>query len=101
MSRAVVAIVLMWSLIAPAWAAELRDPFMFGSRTGEGQGTGPVLNGIVWDPTRPVALVGDEAVAVGDHIAGWQVVVIQQDGIMIQRGEQREFIPPGSPLPTE
>ena len=74
---------------------------MFGPRT-EAEALGaPNLIGILWDPTHPLAIIGEQMVAVGDRIADWHVVEIQQDGIVVQRGERRAFIAPGNPLPND
>ena len=82
-------------------AEELRDPFMFGPRGEAAVESGPTLVGVLWDPTHPLAIVGEQTLAVGDAIAEWQVVEIQQDGIVVQRADRREFIPLGTPLPNE
>jgi hypothetical protein len=95
---------MAWALAAsPAAAAEaLRDPFVFGSRkTTEPVVARLVLNGILWDATRPLAIVGGEAVAVGDTVGGWQVTAIQPNRIVIQRGKRREVLDPGAALPAE
>ena len=82
-------------------AEELRDPFTFGPRTDVESKAGPMLVGVLWDPTHPLAMVGEQAVAVGDHIGAWEVVEIQQGGMVVQHGERRELVAPGNPLPSE
>ena len=82
-------------------AEPLRDPFTFGPREREGAHAQPMLAGIMWDPAHPMALLGDELVAVDDEIAGWKVVEIREDGITVQRDTRREFITSGSPLPAD
>ena len=79
--------------------AELRDPFTFGPREGEAQHPQQTLIGILWDAARPLAIFGEELVAVGDVVAGWRVIEIKQEGVVIQRDEHREFITPGNHLP--
>lgn len=103
---------LIWSAVAwmslhAGWqsqvaAAELRDPFLFGPRAQQGtEPLGPILVGVFWDATQPLAMVGEEAVAVGGRVGGWQIVRIQPDGILIQRGDRREFLTTGSPFPAD
>ena len=79
-----------------AGAEELRDPFTFGPRSGEGV---PVLGGILWDASHPMAMVGDREVTIGEVVVGWQVVEIRQDGIVIQRGTEQEVVQPGEVFP--
>ena len=80
-------------------AEEWRDPFTFGPRRDVVEPTGFILLGVLWDATHPVAIIGEETVGVGDSVAGWQVIEIQQNGIMVQRSERKEFITPGESLP--
>ena len=83
------------------YAEELRDPFTFGPRRDVVKQTGLILLGVLWDATHPLAIIGDETVGVGDSIAGWQVVEIQQNGVGVQRGERKEFIALGQSLPSD
>ena len=50
-------------------AEDLRDPFMFGPRTEVAAQTGPSLIGVIWDATQPLAIVGEQTVALGDRVA--------------------------------
>jgi len=86
-----------------ARAEELRDPFTFGPRqeTAQQMTTGPVLMGVLWDATKPLAILGDETVGVGDVVAEWRVVEIRPNGIVVQRGERQAFVAPGSNLPSD
>lgn len=99
--------VVFTSLLAPDGRAEeeLRDPFAFGPRVEAVnrvvKPAGAMLMGILWDATRPLAIVGEETVAVGDTVAGWQVVQILEGHIVIQRGERRATIPPGGSIPVD
>ena len=81
-------------------AEELRDPFTFGPRRDAVEPSGFVLLGVLWDATRPMAIIGEENVGVGDSVAGWQVIEIMQNGVIVQRGERKEFITPGQSLPS-
>lgn len=100
--RALVLVTGFWLLVTGVRAETLRDPFMFGSRQG-GTAEGPemVLMGVLWDATRPLAIVGDQEVGVGDQVADWQVVEIQENGIIVQRGDRRETVALGNSLPTD
>ena len=82
-------------------AAEPRDPFMFGPRAESAEPSGPVLTDILWDAAQPLAMVGEETVGVGGQVAGWKMAEIRPDGIVIQRGDRREFITPGTPFPLD
>ncbi len=84
---------------AALYAEELRDPFVFGSRAPTTTQSRPMLIGILWDATKPLAMLGEQTVAVGDTIEGWQIIAIEQDGIHLQRGDERAFVTTGHPLP--
>ena len=81
-------------------AETLRDPFTFGPREGTAEGPEMVLMGVLWDAAHPLAMLGDEAVGIGDRVADWQVVEIRQDGIVIQRGDRREVVSIGKSIPA-
>ena len=88
--------------VRPIDAEELRDPFTFGPRESVvTPQVGPVVMGILWDATKPLAMVGDEPVGIGDLVGGWQVAEIRQNGIVVQRGARREFVSIGDGLPTD
>ncbi len=85
-----------------AQAEELRDPFVFGSRTDEAAtSAGPTLIGILWDVAHPLAMIGEETVGVGNTIGAWRVVDIKPDEITLQRGDRREILHPGDGLPRD
>ena len=81
------------------YAEELRDPFTFGARTSTATQSRPMLIGILWDATHPLAMIGEQTVAVGDTVESWQVIAIEQDGIQLERGDAHEFVTTGHPLP--
>ena len=88
--------------VMPVCAEELRDPFMFGPGAGGVMRQGELmLMGVLWDAARPLAIVGDEPVEVGTLVAGWQIVEIQQSGIVVQRGDRQEFVAIGNSLPSD
>ncbi len=80
-------------------AAQERDPFVFGPRMGAVEQSGLVFVGILWDATRPLAIIGEATVATGDAVGEWHVVDIRPDGIIIQSGEHRERLIPGDAIP--
>ncbi|PIQ83228.1 MAG: hypothetical protein COV75_08845 [Candidatus Omnitrophica bacterium CG11_big_fil_rev_8_21_14_0_20_63_9] len=84
----------------PTQAQELRDPFVFGPRS-ESQAGMAMLIGVLWDATKPLAMVGEATVQVGDFVDGWRVVEIRQDGIVLEQGTRQEFIATGTAIPTD
>lgn len=45
-----------------------------------------VLNGILWDPKAPSAIINNRVVGVGEHLNGWEVVEIQKDKVILSDG---------------
>lgn len=97
--RIAAALGVAW-LSSQAQAQELRDPFVFGPRSGSQAGAA-MLIGVLWDATKPLAIVGEATVQVGDVVDGWRVVEIRQDGIVLEQGARQEFIAPGTLIPLE
>ena len=79
----------------------LRDPFEFGSRGAPQVTAGPVLTGILWDTTRPMAVIEGEPVLVGQRVRGWEVLGIYPDHIVLERGSQQVTLTPGDALPSD
>ena len=86
-------------MVGGAQAEELRDPFTFGPRTSATSQSRPMLIGILWDATHPLAIVGEQTVAVGEMLESWQIIAIEPDGIRLQRGQQQQVVTTGHPLP--
>lgn len=83
-------------------AGELRDPFVFGAVEHRIEvGTNPALTGILWDAKSPLAMFNGEPVVLGQTVAGWQVVEIHPDSVVIQRGQRRETLVSGSSMPSD
>ena len=97
----VVLVACCLSLVAEVHAETLRDPFVFGPRESGSEQPGAALMGVLWDATHPLAIVGEQTVGVGDRVGGWQVVEIQENGIVIQRDDRRETVAIGNSLPTD
>lgn len=81
-------------------AKEWRDPFTFGSRSDSVSTGGQVLTGVLWDASKPLAIIGQNMVGVGDFIGSRQVVEIRQDGIVVESAQQRIFVSVGSMVPS-
>ena len=50
------------------------------------------LEGIVWDSRRPTALINGTMVEVGSSIAGWKVIEIQENRVIISDGRTTKTI---------
>jgi hypothetical protein len=92
----------VWPLIAEA--QELRDPFTFGTRhrvlAPRPKTTQQlVLVGIIWDPAQPLALIGEQTVAVGQTIDGWRIEAITPEHVVLQREDERVTLLAGAALP--
>lgn len=79
---------------------EWRDPFTFGSRNESVSTGGQVLAGVLWDASKPLAIIGQNMVGVGDFIGSWQVVEILQDGIVVQSPQSRIVVNVGGMVPS-
>ncbi|MBI4003438.1 MAG: hypothetical protein HY353_00275 [Candidatus Omnitrophica bacterium] len=80
----------------------LRDPFVFGPREGTAGTPSAVLMGVLlWDASNPLAIVGDQMVGLGDRVGQWEIVKIEETGIVIQQGGRQETVTTGSSLPTD
>ena len=92
----------LWFCGVAVHAETLRDPFTFAPSEDTVEKQPSVkLMGVLWDATHPLAMVGDQAIGIGDHVGDWEVVEIQATGIVIQRGARRETVATGSPLPAD
>jgi hypothetical protein len=87
-------------VVWPVSAQELRDPFEFGPEEIRVPSNLKLL-GVLWDADHPFAIVNDETLAVGDEIAGWRIVEIQQDSVTVERYGVRTVLTPGSRFPEE
>jgi len=92
---------LLLTAVVVAHAETVRDPFTFGPRQGTAEAPATVLIAVLWNAPELLAIVGNQMVGLGDQVDGWQIVKIQEDGIVIQRGDRRETVPIGNRLPTE
>ena len=92
---------ILWFCGVAVYADGLRDPFVFGPRERAPEQPGAVLMGVLWDATHPLAIVGEQAVGVGDRVANWQVVEIHENGIVVQRDDRREIVSIGNRIPTD
>lgn len=81
--------------IAEGWGL---SPFLAGrekSRPGSGKDAsaaglageeGLLLDGILWDPRMPSAIINNQVVCVGDRVGPWQVTEIKKDQVMLTDG---------------
>ncbi|MDD5449290.1 MAG: hypothetical protein PHO42_01655 [Candidatus Omnitrophica bacterium] len=75
---------------APVNISSLHDPFARQRQPAARLGSSDlVLSGIIWEEERPVALINDRAIAEGEQIAGFKVVKIMQDEVILARGSDR------------
>ena len=45
-----------------------------------------ILNGILWDPNAPSAIVNNRVVNIGDQLGPWRVAEIQKDRVILSDG---------------
>ena len=63
-----------------------RDPF---TRGGSAAGVrGLTLSGILWDPKKPIAILNDQMVSVGDDVEDYQVLEIRSDRVLLSDGTE-------------
>ena len=60
-----------------------RDPFLAGKSQATGELT---LSGILWDASRPLAIINGMTLTVGDEVEGFQVLDIQADHVTLTDG---------------
>ena len=68
-----------------------RDPFTPGA--GSGQTSGLALSGILWDASRPIAIINGTMVQVGQEVEGYRVVEIAQDHVSVSDGVETFRLP--------
>lgn len=63
-----------------------RDPF---TRGGSAAGVrGLTLSGILWDPQKPIAILNEQMVSVGDEVDDYQVLDIRPDRVLLTDGTE-------------
>ncbi len=69
-----------------------RNPFSYGV-SGNNQEAGRLSNlsltGIIWNITKPSAVINGQTVAVGDVIENFKVTQIKQDSVVIENANSR------------
>jgi hypothetical protein len=58
-----------------------------------GELSGLSVSGILWDPTKPIAIINGAMVHVGEEIEGYQVLAINQDRVSVTDGTQTFQLP--------
>ena len=104
---------LVCLMAAPGWAVEeqafhydahgRRDPFeplvsptgeMRMPRAAKGAASTLRLEGVLWDPVKPLAIVNGEIHRVGDDVQGCRLVEIRKNAVVVDTGEGgRSVIP--------
>ena len=51
-----------------------------------------LLEGILWDPQAPSAIVNNQVVNIGDRIGPWRVAEIQKDKVILSNGEDTKTL---------
>lgn len=51
-----------------------------------------VLNGILWDPRTPSAILNNRVVCVGERLGEWEVSEIQKDRVILSNGSERRVL---------
>jgi hypothetical protein len=69
-----------------AYANWGRNPFSGVTAPIKSYSAGLVLNGILWDKEKPLVMINDEILKVGDKISGNTVVAIKQDRVILNDG---------------
>lgn len=60
-----------------------RNPFTLKKSAGE-----LVLNGILWDKEKPVAVINDVELSVGDKIEGSVIIAIEPQAVILNNGAE-------------
>ena len=60
-----------------------RDPF---SGLAIAIDQGPHLNGILWDPQNPTAVMSGQVVKIGSQLQKWKVIEIRKDRVILNDG---------------
>ena len=61
--------------------------------TSAGLHGGLSVDGIIWSPEHPLAVIDDELVGPGQTVGPYSVLQIQADGVVVQRQSQTLFVP--------
>jgi len=61
--------------------------------TSAGLHGGFSVEGVIWSPDHPLAVIDDELFAKGDTVGPYTILQIRQDGVVVQRGNDVLLIP--------
>lgn len=68
-----------------------RDPFILyqykSARTEEGL----LLTAVIWDEEKPLAVINDEVVGIGQEIGGYRVIKINKNSAVLQKEEGQKI----------
>jgi type II secretory pathway component PulC len=65
-----------------------KNPFLPKEVSARRSSVTLILNGIVWDPKQPSAVINDHIVGVGDEVLGSKVVAISQNRVVLNNGRE-------------
>jgi len=68
-----------------------RNPFVAAKRPGAPVGE-LSLGGILWDKDKPVAIINDNMVGIGDTVGAYKVVDITQDSVTLNDGTEEHIL---------
>ena len=70
-----------------------RDPFVPLAGLEEGPKLAWLsLEGILWDPKFPMAIINDKIIGKGDKIEGAEVIEIEKDRVVLRYGEEQSIL---------
>lgn len=61
-----------------------RNPFMSSLAVSQG----PILDGILWDASKPVAIINGEIAGKGDSVGPYVVVEVRPESVLLNDGEK-------------
>lgn len=100
--------VILFFIVVPCFSAEKESEFVYNSHdkkdpftayVAEVEGTEDVatlsdmrLEGIIWDENKPIAVINDKVMAVGDVIDGAVIKEIKQNEVVFEVNGQKSSI---------
>lgn len=83
----------------PEWG---ENPFLAergGSTPSEAPGSGSskaeiLLQGILWDPATPTAIINNRLLSKGDQVGRWEVEEIRRDQVVLSDGSETRVLRP-------
>ncbi|HEX9779629.1 MAG TPA: hypothetical protein VGB20_00260 [bacterium] len=66
-----------------------------------GMREGMMVQGIIWSPTKPLVVVEDELLGVGQQVGPYTLKEIRPDGALVQRGSDEPIFVPVAHIPSD